>query len=77
MNDINCIGFKSSWCHHNTDMYTILFKYSISITSTLYQHHYFKFWWVFFPHSKFPSQTSRSWVISAYIYIKVNLVTLN
>lgn len=37
MNDINCIGFKSSWCHHNTDMYTILFKYSISITSTLYQ----------------------------------------
>lgn len=35
MNDINCIGFKSSWCHHNTDMYTILFKYSISITSTL------------------------------------------
>lgn len=37
MNDINCIGFRSSWCHHNTDMYTILFKYSISITSTLYQ----------------------------------------
>lgn len=37
MNDINCIGFKSSWCHHNTDMYIILFKYSISITSTLYQ----------------------------------------
>lgn len=37
MNDINCIGFKSSRCHHNTDMYTILFKYSISITSTLYQ----------------------------------------
>lgn len=37
MNDINCIGFKSSWCHHNTDMYTILFKYSISITFTLYQ----------------------------------------
>lgn len=37
MNDINCIGFKSSWCHHNTDMYTILFKYSISITSSLYQ----------------------------------------
>lgn len=37
MNNINCIGFRSSWCHHNTDMYTILFKYSISITSTLYQ----------------------------------------
>lgn len=37
MNDINCIGFKSSWCHHNTDMYTIRFKNSISITSTLYQ----------------------------------------
>lgn len=83
MNDINCIGFKSSWCHHNTDMYTILFKYSISITSTLLSKIYlFDFIIIlnfggFFPHCKFPSQTSRSWVTSAYIYIKVNLVTLN
>lgn len=54
MNDINCIGFKSSWCHHNTDMYTILFKYSISITSTLYQKYIyltssFQILVVFFP----------------------------
>lgn len=54
MNDINCIGFKSSWCHYNTDMYTILCKYSISITSTLYQKYIyltssFQILVVFFP----------------------------
>lgn len=34
MTDINCIGLKSSWCHHtcNTDMYTICFKYMYSIS---------------------------------------------
>lgn len=82
MNDINCIGFKSSWCHYNTDMYTISFKNSISITSTLYQKYIyltsslFQMLVGFFPilnfHLKpvFPASHQP-------IYIKVNLVTLN
>lgn len=74
MNDINCIGFKSSWCHHNTDMYTILFKYSISITSTLYQKYIyltsslFQILVVFFPILNSISNQSFQGNISLYIY---------